>query len=75
MTISENGKRKEPKVPAILKTVNVVCLLFDEMHHLGTTFLTIPCQTWEGCKPHLLSIPRSFMYVNLHLVFIGLVRH
>ena len=75
MTISENGKRKEPKVPAILKTVNVVCLLFDEMHHLGTTFLTIPCQTWEGCKPHLLSIPRSFMYVNLHLVFVCFIRH
>lgn len=61
MTISENDNWKEPKVPAILKTVKVVWLLFDEMHLLGTTFLTIPCQTWEDCKPQFLSIPRCIL--------------
>ena len=66
---------KEPKVPAILKTVNAVWLLFDEMHLLGTTFLTIPCQTWEDCRPQFLSMPRSFMYVHVHLMFICSICH
>ena len=56
--MTENDNWKEPKVPAILKTVNVVWLLFDEMHLLGTTFLTIPCQTWE----EFLSIPRCILF-------------